>query len=157
MATFSQREAFLDVEIEGINDFRRALARADKQLRRDFDKGIRVAASEVRDDARGRYRQRYPGSRSAVGITSGASFGQAKIYLNRAGRRPWLIGQEWGGQRRPTTQQFPPWRPNPAGRGSLGYFWWPAAIEGYDTVEKATLEAIDDAVGILAGPGRGGA
>lgn len=145
MAGFAARERFLDVELEGVNDFRRALARAEKDLRKRFDKAIREAAKTVRDDARGRYYdfyQRHSG-RSPKGITSGASFGLAKIKLGDA-RRPYLLGQEWGGRGRPTTQQFPP-------HGREGRFFWPTGVEGGERVEKATLEAMDDAVAILVG------
>ena len=144
MTTFAQREKFLEVEVEGVDDFRRALARAEKELRRRFDQNIRKAAAGVRDDARSRYWGFYERrtGRSDKGITSTVSFGQATIHLNKTGRRPWLMGQEWGSDDKP---QFPAW-------GREGRFFWPAYTEGVDEVEQATIEAMDDAVKVLRGP-----
>ena len=143
MAGSAARARFLDVELEGVNDFRRALARADKTLRRTFDRQIRAAAADVRDDARRRYWGHYQrrSGRSDKGITSTASFGQAVIRLNRAGRRPYLLGQEWGSH---DFGQFPSW-------GREGRFFWPAGTEGAKKVEAATIDAMDDAVNILRG------
>ena len=56
-------------------------------------------------------------------------------------------GQEWGGGRRATTSQFPPW-------GREGRFFWPAATDGVEKIEAATVDAIDDAVDLLRRPGR---
>lgn len=146
MAGFSSREAFLSVDIEDLDDFRRALTRADREIRRGFDKAIRGFAGEVRDDARARYRGTYiqRSGRSVKGITSAASFGTAALYINRSGQRPWLIGQDWGGGSRPTTRQFPPW-------GREGRFGWPAYMAGSDKVTDQTVELIETAVAILVG------
>jgi hypothetical protein len=55
-----------------------------------------------------------------------------------------MWGAEFGGQRRPTTQQFRPWRGSGSG---AGYFLYPAVREMSDDMQKrygeALLRAID--------------
>lgn len=57
-----------------------------------------------------------------------------------------IWGAEFGGQGRPTTQQFKPWRGSSTG---AGYFLWPTVRDDRTFIEKeygdALLEAIDEA------------
>lgn len=58
-----------------------------------------------------------------------------------------MMGAEFGGQRRKTTQQFDPWRGNDE---NAGYFLWPTIRAEYDTVVERYGEALKDAVDIAA-------
>ena len=48
------------------------------------------------------------------------------------------MGAEFGGQGRPTTQQFQPFR------GHEGYFIYPAIRDNADHIEATYLKAVDD-------------
>jgi len=160
MSGFSQREAFLSVDVDGPGSFVRALAAADKSLKRTFTVPIRGEARAVRDDARARYRGRYRqrSGRSVTGITSREAYGQGRVRLERS--RPWLVGQEWGGL--PTTQdrlgrrfgtRFVPGGTGPAVRGGTsgvgGTFLWPAVTASTERITATSLEAVDEVMRIL--------
>ncbi|MDE0194540.1 MAG: hypothetical protein OXP08_03240 [bacterium] len=158
MASFSEREAFLSVDVEDVADFRRALGRADAKLRRDFDRPIRRFGATVRDDARARYRGRYRqgtsgrGRRSVAGITSALAFGEVKVTLNRDGSRPWLVGQEWGGY---AARFHPGGMPQIRGGGSGvgGTFLWPAKTAAEAVLDREVTKVVDDVIDVLVGLG----
>lgn len=162
MSSFSQREAFLSVDVDGPGSFVRALAKADKTLKRQFVAPIRGEARAVRDDARARYRGRYRqrSGDSVKGITSREAFGSARIRLERS--KPWLVGQEWGGlpstldsRGRPFGTRFVPGGAGPAVRGGTsgvgGTFLWPAVTASTERITTVATGAIDDVINTLKG------
>jgi hypothetical protein len=69
---------------------------------------------------------------SAGQVLAGVSFGGPEA--------PWGPGAEFGGQGRPTTQQFQPHL------GRQGYFVYPTIRENSEDIENRWLEAADDLI-----------
>ncbi len=138
--------------VEGWSAFVKELKAAgegvDQELRERFKGVAEEVAAEARQAAEGRHPvARHPRARPSqrqhwadlVGtIRAGATARTPHVAVGSA-RVPWALGQEFGGGRRATTRQFPPWRGN--GEGA-GYFLWPTIRENREEM----LEAADAAV-----------
>lgn len=132
-----------EVEIKGINQLLRALNKIDK----DLQNKVRDASGKIASDL-------VAGAKSAAHTRQQALAAQAlkvkrdRVPVVRVGKtmlRPGLkgtdifYGAEFGGGRRPTTQQFP------EHRGRRGYFLYPTARARGKRYADLWADAVDDA------------
>jgi hypothetical protein len=127
--------------IVGLREAVRDLRRVDKELPKRLNAFMEPIAS--RGAAAAQQRGRSLGgvhAHVAGGITSGASGGRPFVSLN-PNQQPAIFGAEFGGGRRPTTQQFPPWR----GTGMRsGYMLMPVMYERHDEIRDEIEAAVYD-------------
>ena len=92
---------------------------------------------EGKQDARTRHQSAKAAEslRAAKGDTPTVKLG-SNLY-------PFAMGAEFGGQRRSTTMQFPPWRGSSTG---AGYFLWPTVRLLRDWIDDAYMDALDEAL-----------
>jgi hypothetical protein len=133
--------------IAGLNRALRSLPKEATEQLRTASKGI---AQMVADEARGRA-IRVGGVARHVAPTITATRDRVPaIKMGGSGRLPRggvvgdvIWGAEYGGQRRPTTQQFQPWRGSSRG---AGYFLWPAIRARSDDIDERYSQALLDAL-----------
>lgn len=125
------------VRVEGLAAFQKALKALDENLPRELTKANKEAAEFVADRARTRA-QALGGvaAKSAPSLKAAAEQRRSKINLGGA-RYPFALGAEFGGQRRPTTQQFPPWT------GKTGRFLYPTIRDTEQEFMDVYERAID--------------
>lgn len=136
MARFNAKSEGLNVE--GLTELRRALKAVDDSAPRELAEASKDIALFVADDARGKA-EGLGGVAARVADTvkgSGTARGGALTLGGAA--HPEALGAEFGGQGRPTTQQF---RPH---KGRTGYFVYPAIRDNADKIESAYVEKLDD-------------
>lgn len=126
------------LRVEGLNELILRL----KALETGAEVGIRLAnkaaATEVAMGASGRASSLggvaahvAPGIKASAGVKSGA------VTL---GDDPAAAGAEFGGGRRPTTQQFKPWL------GHTGYFLFPTIRSDGDRINETYRAALDEVI-----------
>jgi 3-hydroxy-3-methylglutaryl CoA synthase len=123
-----------DTEIQGIRQFESALNEIEKQL----PKQVKDAARTIAQDwiAAARNKASRPQAREpAQALTVGNDTEGATIVNSH----PLFYGEEFGGQARLETMQFPPHQ------GQRGYWFFPAARENADEFQKVWEAAIDQA------------
>jgi hypothetical protein len=138
------------------------LHRALRQLPKEASVKLRDASVDiarmVADDARGRA-LRVGGVAKYVAPTIKATRDRVPVVkMGGSGKLPStsrrrlggrqtvgdvIWGAEFGGQRRPTTQQFMPWRGSSTG---AGYFLWPAVRANSDDIQERYSQALLDAL-----------
>ena len=122
-----------------------AVTRALRQLPGDISDELKTASGEIATRVASQARMpagaRRQSARAAEtlrvrkGTTPSIALGSAAV--------PFALGAEFGGGRRPTTQQFPPWR----GSGkTAGYFLYPTVRTLEKWIGETYLEALDDAL-----------
>jgi hypothetical protein len=124
------------VQVQGLKEFQAALRAID--LGRELSKAHRKVATRIADKARARALS--AGSTLAItapSIRPSGSQGQAAINLGGP-RYPWALGAEFGGRRRPTTQQFKPWL------GHEGYALFPTIRQSREETIEDYLKALDE-------------
>lgn len=132
-----------DVKIEGL----RELAKALKEIGPDFPREMRKVNKDVAGGVAEHAQHNALGlggvaAHAAPSLTSNGGVNSAAVALGGMAH-PEAGGAEFGGGRRPTTQQFKPWR----GSGSsAGYFLYPAIREDADEIYDDYLEALDNLV-----------
>jgi len=139
----AKRTTETTVEIKGMKQLLRACSKIDKDLQND----IRDASAEIASDL-------VSGAQSAASTplqnlaASGLKVKRDRVPVVRVGRttvRPGtrltdiFYGAEFGGGRRPTTQQFLPHR------GRQGYFLYPVARSRGRAYSDMWADAIDQA------------
>lgn len=130
------------VRVEGLNELNRALRRmGGKELQRELKAVGLEVASDVADTAEVKARALGGvAAKAAPSISATARFTGAGVSIGGAAY-PFAGGAEFGGQRRPTTQQFKPWRGNGP---DAGYFVYPAIRDHSDQIAEDYLGAVDD-------------
>jgi hypothetical protein len=148
--------------VAGLNKAMRRLPKETVSQLRDASQRI---ADRIAADARARA-QGQSGLAAIVGPTIRAGRDRVPVVrMGGAGKLPdsgdgWerdrdgahqtigdaMWGAEFGGRRRPTTQQFLPWRGS--GEGA-GYFLWPAIREDSDWIDEQYSEALGDALEVV--------
>lgn len=126
------------VGVEGLDDLRRALKAISATAPKELNAASKDVAAFVADDARG-LAEGLGGVAAHVAPSikgSGTARGGA-ITLGGAAH-PEAAGAEFGGQGRPTTQQFKPHL------GRTGYFVYPTIRRDADRIEEAYTEKLDD-------------
>lgn len=124
------------IRVEGL----RALDKALKELGPDVRDALKDTNREVADTEASRIRSAAAGmggvaAKTAPSITSRASFQSAGVAFGGAAY-PFGMGAAFGGQGRPTTQQFKPWT-----RG--GYFPFPQIKADEDDIADAYIDAVN--------------
>lgn len=130
------------VRVQGLNELNRALRElGGRELQKELKETGLGVAREVADDARaGAFALGSVAAKAAPSVNAAARFTGAGVSIGGAAY-PFAGGAEFGGGRRPTTQQFEPWR----GNGSnAGYFVYPAIRENADTIAEGYLGAVED-------------
>jgi len=130
------------LRVNGLNELNRALkAIGGRELQGELKKAGLTVANVVADDAvSNAYSLGGVAAHVAPSIKAAARFTGAGVSLGGSSH-PAAAGAEFGGQGRPTTQQFAPWR----GSGSsAGYFVYPAIRSNSDRIADEYLEAVVD-------------
>lgn len=129
------------VRIDGLPELQRALRAVggglDKQLREVGKDVAKMVTSEARSRASG---LGSVAAKSAPSLRASTAGGGGGVILG-GGAHPYALGAEFGGQRRPTTQQFKPWRGS--GEGA-GYFLYPSIRDNAERIEKEWADGVDD-------------
>lgn len=125
------------VQIKGLADFQRELKALDTRLPRELKRAGDEAAGVIVPEAQ--RRARGLGSTAAHVVDSIKAASQQRNAAIALGgpRFPMALGAEFGGQRRPTTQQFTPWT------GKTGRFFWPAIRDTKDESIEVYGDALD--------------
>jgi hypothetical protein len=122
-----------DAEIQGMKQFESALNDIQQQL----PKQVKEAAQQIAQDWISAARNKAPArSREAAQALSIGNDNEGATIVND---HPMFYGEEFGGQARPSTMQFPPHT------GQRGYWFFPAARENADKFQKVWDAAIDQA------------
>lgn len=125
------------VNVDGLAELSRALKNLEdpKTLQRELRAANKEAADYVTDKSRSRGQsQGSTAAMIAAQIRASAGAQSAGVSL---GRHPAAAGAEFGGQKRPTTQQF---RPH---LGRTGYFVYPTIRDSAEEIVEPYEEAID--------------
>lgn len=128
------------VYVEGLREFRKAIKDVSDDLPKELRKGLKTIAEVIA----GRTRQAFeagPGVAPKVAGSVKARAQQAGASVQFGGPAvPFAWGAEFGGQRRPTTKQFQPWR----GSGnSAGYMFYPTVRVEREHLADDVAELID--------------
>lgn len=114
------------VKVEGLDQLEADLKRAAAELPDDIKKANQGLSRDVAKTARARAKGLGSTAAHAAGGIGAAGGSSAAAVMLKASSVPEILGAEFGGRRRPTTQQFQPWR----GSGeSAGYFLYPTIRE----------------------------
>ena len=121
------------VEIRGYPEFISALNKIESGL----PKEMKGAAQQVAQDWVNAARNKAgPSARGPAAAFNVVSNDEGVTLVND---HPMFYGEEFGGQARPSTMQFPPHN------GQRGYWFFPAARENADKFQKVWEAAIDTA------------
>lgn len=124
------------VTYEGLNKLNRDLKAIGKDAQGELKKANVAVAAKEGDRARAAALSiGGVAAHVAVGIKGGGGNAWAGIRL---GTDPAAPGAEFGGQKRPTTQQFRPWL------GHTGYFLFPTIRRDNAEITQTWTEAIED-------------
>lgn len=124
------------VGYEGLNKLNRDLKAISKDAQQELKKAnVEVAAKEGRRAQAAAFSLGGVSAHVASGITGGGGNAWAGIKL---GTDPAAAGAEFGGQGRPTTQQF---RPH---RGQEGYAVFPTIRRDSEDIEREWTSSIED-------------
>jgi len=127
------------VEVEGLAQFRRDLKDIDRNLPKELGQEFRKI-SELIVTAASQKATLLGGvaAKAADAIKATSRSDSATVRL-KASDKPYVLGAEFGGQRRPTTQQFEPWRGSDE---NAGYFLYPAIREREQEMLSMYAEAV---------------
>lgn len=128
-----------DVKIEGLKQLNKALKELGPDFPREMRKVNKEVATGVKDHAiRNAMSLGGVAAHVVPSIKASAGVNSAAVALGGTAH-PAAGGAEFGGQRRPTTQQFKPW-------SHAGYFLYPAIREDADEIHDDYLGALDDLI-----------
>ena len=127
------------VRVDGLAELNRTLrALGGREFQAELREAGRTVAKDVAQDAAGKaHSLGGVAAHVAPSISASAGFTSAGVSFGGASH-PAAMGAEFGGQGRPTTQQFQPFR------GHEGYFIYPAIRDNADHIEATYLKAVDD-------------
>jgi len=125
------------IRVDGLKELNSALKEYGGDFKGEMRRTLKNIADFVAEDARG--------AASALGSTPAhvaptikASAGA--LFAGVSMSDPAAAGAEYGGRRRPTTQQFQPWRGNGE---DAGYFLWPTVRRDAADIEEEAKAGID--------------
>ena len=121
-------------EIQGLVEFLRCLNSIEKELPKQLADASQQVARDWVAAAKGKANR--PGANKAAQSLIVGGGADGAIITND---NPLFYGEEFGGQARPSTMQFPPHQ------GQRGYWFFPAARENADKFQKVWEAAIDEA------------
>lgn len=122
-----------------VDDLGRLADDLDRELQRTSVDVSRQLAADARSKARS---LGGVAGHSAPGVTDAETSDGGEVVLDGS-RYPTILGAEFGGQGRPTTQQFDPWR---GGVDSGGYFLYPTVQAADKDIDEAYDQAADHAL-----------
>lgn len=127
------------VRVDGLAELNRTLrALGGREFQAELREAGRTVAKDVAQDAVGKaHSLGGVAAHVAPSISASAGFTSAGVSFGGPSH-PAAMGAEFGGQGRPTTQQFQPFR------GHEGYFIYPAIRDNADHIEATYLKAVDD-------------
>jgi hypothetical protein len=126
------------VNVEGLAELRRALKAVSAEAPKELAAAGKEVAGFVADDARG-LASGLGGVAAKVAPSIAAGGGARGGSVNFGGASyPMAAGAEFGGQGRPTTQQFKPHL------GRTGYFVYPTIRSDAERIESEFGDAIHD-------------
>lgn len=126
------------VSVEGLAELRRALKAVSAAAPKELSAAGKDVARFVADDAQGKAAGLGGvAAKVAPSIRAAAAGGGGAISLGGAAY-PMAAGAEFGGQGRPTTQQFKPHL------GRTGYFVYPSIRENSGRIEDEFRDAIHE-------------
>lgn len=130
------------VEVDGLKQLLRDARKVENGLPKQMRLRLLPVSQLVLAQAKRRGQALGGVQRHAVrrGLRGGATQNTAWIKL-AANAEPTILGAEFGGGRRRTTQQFPPWR---GSGGGAGYFVYPTIRGMSDDVSKQVEDAVVD-------------
>jgi hypothetical protein len=129
------------VRIEGMSSLRRELRRVSTEFPREIRTENLAVAQDVATRARSEASSLGGVHRHVQsGIKAGATMSAGRITLDGI-RQPAIFGAEFGGGRRPSTRQFPPWRGS--GRNA-GYMVYPTIWDRSHDIASQYEKLIDD-------------
>lgn len=127
------------IQVQGLREFQAALKALDDRLPRELAQANYEAADHVVAREASRRARSLGGVAGKAAASIKAAKQQRAAAVSIGGPQfPFALGAEFGGQRRPTTQQFKPWK------GHEGYFLWPAIRETKPQFMEVYERAIDD-------------
>lgn len=121
------------VNAKGMDTLRRDLRAVAGDVAKAVDQGSGDVAREVVPDAR----DRAEGLGGVAGHVAPSIDADGAMVGLGGTSYPMAAGAEFGGQGRPTTQQFEPYRAD-------GYFLYPAIRAGEDRADQIYLDRVDD-------------
>jgi hypothetical protein len=132
------------VEVDGLKQLLRDVRKVERDLPKEMRQQLLPVSQKVLSRARGRAESLGGIQRHAVrrGLRAGATQNSAWIKLVGT-REPTIFGAEFGGGRRKTTRQFPPWR---GSGGGAGYFVYPTIRGMSGDITHQLEDAIQDLV-----------
>lgn len=120
---------------EGLNQLNRDLKAISKDAQSELKKAnVTVATEEGTRAQRAAFSLGGVAAHVAPGVSGGGGNAWAGIRL---GTDPAALGAEFGGQGRPTTQQFQPFR------GKQGYFLFPTIRRDNEEITRTWTESIE--------------
>lgn len=130
------------VEVDGLKQLLRDARKVENDLPKVMRQSLLPISQSVLSQARQRGQSLGGVQRHAVrrGLRGGATQNSAWIKL-AASSEPTILGAEFGGGRRRTTQQFPPWR---GSGGGAGYFVFPTIRRMSGDVTDRLEDAVVD-------------
>lgn len=136
----SQRIRTGTVAVHGLPELSRALRSIDADLVKELRDTNKEVANDVKDGAQAKAYS-LGGVAAHVASSLSANAGQQSAAVAGGGTaHPAFGGAEFGGQGRPTTQQFKPWRGS--GEGA-GYFLYPTIRDKAPQIEDAYLRGLE--------------
>ena len=132
------------IRIEGLNEFRRGLTRANRDVGKKIGQANKRLGERVVQGARVRYAQNYTVRSGRTQRSLRASASQSRVQVKLGGpKAPWALGQEFGSDR---YRQFSPWAGKaPGGKGGHGKFLYPEIREQMDGIRTDYLDILDEA------------
>jgi hypothetical protein len=146
------------IVVEGLSEFRRALKPLGGEYTKLLRQELKETVSPIVSDAQAAYRKLYDRGRGRHerSIRGQATQTSASVAMGGRARTGGMKGQEFGSTQSPGKRQFPIWSgPASGGRGSRGYFFYPAIRRNMGAFRDRALKAIDR-VSRRAFPGRRG-
>lgn len=126
------------VNVEGLAELRKALKAVGGTAPKELAQAGREVASFVADDARDLAEGLGGVAAHVAPSVSGSGTQRGGAVALGGTAYPMATGAEFGGQGRPTTQQFKPHL------GRTGYFVYPTIRRDADRIESEYTEKIDD-------------
>lgn len=118
------------IRVSGLNELSRALREMEGGFRSELKEANREAAEMVADESRSAaYSLGGVAAKAAPSVRASAGFNRAGVTIG-GNAYPFAAGAAFGGQGRPTTQQFRPWL------GTRGYFLYPQIRENADRITE---------------------
>jgi hypothetical protein len=111
------------IQVDGLKQMLRDVRKIERELPKEMRQHLMPISQRVMSQATQRAQSLGGVQRHAVrrGLRAGATQNTAWIKLLGT-KEPTIFGAEFGGGRRSTTRQFPPWR---GSGGGAGYFVYP--------------------------------